>query len=709
MENSTLFFENGETIDQILLRHLVSEGLIRESDMKKHNAIMLLESSNTSDTFYYNKRPIDRDILVAVMSDVRKYPTRSDIFKQLGFIESDFGTEPNKIENNMRRSLSRVIEHFNSTMRIDLGDEFIPTFKDRESYYKKLANVDINSDEPQEPTLDDISFGKKNKNDRTTKALSKINSEDLLRGNFYADMTKIPKTRWAGWLRFWDREKTSVKDQNRRWKKTFVMGYQIEPNLFYEVWYNSIDSTYTIHEPNGTDVSGRSRSLNEAILNLTRMIAQRSKEDAIVFNGNNPESKQLARSILKSVSDGVDPRVKELVQLDDKMAKQEKAERRMAIKQRSARLQAAKSKLASLARPEGFFGDKRSEDVETDIIIGQNVVQKERHKETAPSGFKKKENQVTPDVVKHYEREMAVRAELDAKRKAQEEADRKEQWKKDFFDNIPAQKGPKTRTEEIMDVPDFAKGYKGSAIQKASDKRQEQKQRLSRNAKKKSSTTEKSTDTKKQRQAEVAAKMKQIRELEAKKIEELNESIEDVFLMINENIGSLDEMDEDFDVEVQELTQNNRYDREMDKIRDQAERSQYTQSVLKQNIMGKIYTYEETRALKHLQPSLFGGRLFTGRKDPIVLPTDKPSLFKRAKMALFGQRFRADFIIGFSLDGKVDVEVWYITEPNPDKSANKDTISTFYVFDVTSGRVLRRYLPYYRNALPIVMAKIGVM
>lgn len=705
MEKTTIFFENGETLDQILLKHLVSEGLVKESYQKKHNSILLLESSNTAMTYYYNKRPIDRDVFDAVYSDIRSKQTRIDIFQALGFTSKDFGETEQKIDQNMRRAMSRIVEYFNKTAQE--GDTIFPVFKDRVAHFTNRSDIDLMMDDGAEPTLDDIDFGKKNKKDRTSRAFEKINSEDLLRGNFYSDMTKIPRTRWSGWLRFWDRERTSVKDQNRRWKKTFVMGYQIEQNLFYEVWYNSIDSTYTIHEPNGTDVSGRSRTLNEAILNLTRMIAQRSKEDAIVFNGNNPESKQLARSILKSVSDGVDPRVKELVQLDDKMAKKEIAERRLAIKQKNARLQAAKAKLASLARPETFFDKRKDDDVDTDIVIGQDVVKAERHKESEPSGFKKAANQVTPDVIKHYEREMQIRAELDQKRKEQEEAARKEKWKKDFFDGIPSHQ--RTKTDEIMDVPAYGSGYKGTSVQKANAKRTAQKQKLATQAKNKSSKVDKTVDSTKQRQEEIKAKMKQIRELESGKIEELNESIEDAFMMISESIGTIDEEDADFDVDIQELTQNNRYEREMDKIRDQAERSQYTQSVLKQNVMSKIYTYEETRALKHLKPSLFGGRLFAGRKDPIVLPSDKPSLFKRAKMALFGQRFRADFIIGFSLDSKVDVEVWYITEPNPDKSSNKDTISTFYVFDVTSGRVLRRYLPYYRNTLPIVMAKIGVL
>lgn len=703
MENKQIFIENGQTVDQILIKHLVSEGLITESYQKKHNSLMLLESSNTEMTYYYNKRPIDRDIFHAVYSDTRSKGTRIDIFQSLGFTARDFGETEQKIDQNMRRAMSRIVEYFNDTRRKD--DPVFPTFKDRIKYYASPVEIE---NEDEEPSLENINGGVRNRKDRTAKALEKINSEDLLRGSFYSDMTKIPKTKWGGWLRFWDKEKTSVNGQNKRWGKTFVMGYQIEMNLFYEVWYNTIDSTFTIHEPNGTDVSGRSRSLNEAILNLTRMIAQRSKEDALIFNGNNPQSKELARSVLKSVSQGVDPRVKELVQLDDKMAKKEIAERRLAIKQRNARLQSAKSKLASLVRPSTFFGERNTTEVDTDFVIGQDAIRMDRHQETEPSGFRKAANQVTPDVMAHYDREMKVRAEIDARRRQEDEEKRKAEWKKKFFDDIPAQKQT-TKTDEILDVPSAANGYRGSALEKATNRRAEAKKKLTKLAKTKSSKTETSADTEKARQTEVKLRIKQIREKESAK-ENINESsIEDLFLNLNEGIGDINEVDDDFDVDIQELTQNNRYDSEMNQLRTQAERSQYTQSVLKSNIMGKIYTYEETRSLKHLKPSLFGTKLFTGRRDPIILPTDKPSLFKRVKMALFGQRFRADFIIGFSLDDKIDVEVWYITEPNPDKSAQKDTISTFYVFDVTSGRVLRRYLPYYRNALPIVMAKIGVV
>jgi hypothetical protein len=171
------------------------------------------------------------------------------------------------------------------------------------------------------------------------------------------------------------------------------------------------------------------------------MIAQRSKEDALVFQGNNPQAKQLARSILKSVSDGVDPRVKELMQLDDKAVGVAKAERLEQIrelkKKRDQRIADAKAKLRST------IGNRNATDfyVDTDIEIGSGIVDEPEK----PTTFRKAQNQVTPDVIKHYEREMQIRAEVDAKRKNDAEA--KRQKDKEFFDSIPTYGNPSRKVD----------------------------------------------------------------------------------------------------------------------------------------------------------------------------------------------------------------------------------------------------------------------
>jgi hypothetical protein len=36
-----------------------------------------------------------------------------------------------------------------------------------------------------------------------------------------------------------------------------------------------------------------------------------------------------------------------------------------------------------------------------------------------------------------------------------------------------------------------------------------------------------------------------------------------------------------------------------------------------------------------------------------------------------------------------------------------DSISTYYVYDIDAEEVVKRYIPYYRNALQVVMLKIG--
>jgi hypothetical protein len=36
------------------------------------------------------------------------------------------------------------------------------------------------------------------------------------------------------------------------------------------------------------------------------------------------------------------------------------------------------------------------------------------------------------------------------------------------------------------------------------------------------------------------------------------------------------------------------------------------------------------------------------------------------------------------------------------------TISSFYLYDVTSEKLIRKWIPYYRNAEQLILQKIGV-
>lgn len=158
--------------------------------------------------------------------------------------------------------------------------------------------------------------------------------------------------------------------------------------------------------------------------------------------------------------------------------------------------------------------------------------------------------------------------------------------------------------------------------------------------------------------------------------------------------------------------------------RKMAQTSGFTTTAIKTSVVEElITTYDVSRAGKHLKQvgyfsrGLLGDQkmgwfkklinsIKYGREQRIELPTDKPVWYDRVMQVVRGVMFRADFVIGFSLKDAIDIEIWYVTEPDPSNPSRN--ISSYYIYDVTAGLIVRRNLPYYRNAIQTVLAKIGV-
>lgn len=153
--------------------------------------------------------------------------------------------------------------------------------------------------------------------------------------------------------------------------------------------------------------------------------------------------------------------------------------------------------------------------------------------------------------------------------------------------------------------------------------------------------------------------------------------------------------------------------------RNMAEKSGFTTSAIRTSVVeGQISTYNETRSRSvtrrdYFSKLLFGNAKWTrmlrwGREDAPQLPTTGKTWYDRMKMVYHGVSFRADFVIGFSFRDEINIEVWYITEPDPTSKEGKGMISSYYVYDVTAEKIVRANLPYYRNAISVVLAKIGL-
>mgnify|MGYP006143563535 CR=1 FL=1 len=459
--------------------------------------------------------------------------------------------------------------------------------------------------EQDKPTLDNIDVGNKNKKDKTVNIVNRINAQQLVSGEFYSNYTRIPKSYWGSWLRFWQREYSSVQNDlrlfGRSWRKTFILGYQITDSLLYEVWYNSIDSTFSIHDQRGASVTRKYPTLNEAIKGLVQFVTQASTDDPAIF-ASGGRSNQIALSLARSLSIATDSRVTDLMKIDNaeqaqqiKKAEQEKSEKESAERER--RKIERENRRAAKAK---------------NSTPGDDV------------------SAVPPD----------------------DDAGGKEAFNKEMGN--------------LRDAVDKTKKSREEAIKKA------------------------------------------------KKEAKLSENI------VNEaNLGELDDLSRG----MIDMTDSRSYDSEVKRIREQADKSIYTQAAIKTYINDDlITTYNETKVRNNFSSRFLDKFINSGRSSPIVLPTDRPGFFDRIRMAFKGQTYRADFISGFSLSGAVNIEIWYITEPNPaSKFMNRrlsdeggglrdlNTISSFYVFDVTSGKLLKKYIPYYRNAMTVVLAKIGTV
>lgn len=90
-------------------------------------------------------------------------------------------------------------------------------------------------------------------------------------GEVYTDETKIPPRRWDKWNIFQKKRSVApVRSIGIRpivFDKVFLFGFVFEdqPNIFYELWYNAYNATFTIHDRYGYEASERFSTMNAAI------------------------------------------------------------------------------------------------------------------------------------------------------------------------------------------------------------------------------------------------------------------------------------------------------------------------------------------------------------------------------------------------------------------------------------------------------------
>lgn len=755
-----------------LVTALQESGVISEASAAKINSMVLLTENvqNTPNSYVYNNHFISWELFKTVYTSYDKYPDIEDVWKALGYPRGAFSGETEKKKReNMSKSLRRIVDHFQEKNRE--AREILVTPAKRETYSNQNVNqvrrkTDYEEDDvfglnpDYEPSMQDIDPGRRGRITRATRTIERINSQQLLSGQFYSDFSRIPPTRWGNWLRFWDKQKSPVRQKvslfGRSWKKTFVLGYQIEPSLVYEIWYDSLDSSFALYDFRGSQLTRAFPTLSEATKAMMNALAQRSNRDAEFFSSG--INNRVATSIFRSMTNDLDSRIDDLRRLEDKEQKdaveaQKRREEENAKRKELGNLEYFRQKVASAApsgkdvetakRWAGAAKDVVAKGVNSDLVTNGIL-----DKAIASINSKIKEPATKAQLVHSLEQIKAGRLTLS--RFAQEASNlfdvagdpRERQLRamlvsgdigvaeyvdalKDLSERTQRVKNRNTGTTEIRPQPtstgeprqqrvDLRRTWDseggeysvrtgdmtGDTPVSFSIQSKEQDDAISRYEKAKIAQLEKM-------KSEEQPKKKPARKRGKGKPEQMQLTFESILDDVRKSEMQKEFVDEEIDSGHTGMIR---------RIRDDAQNGQFTQKVLKSNINSElISTYNQTRVDNSFPNRIMTSLINRGRRDPVVLPTDKPGILDRVKLLVRGHKYHADFIVGFSLRDAVNIEIWYVVEPNPEYSfnplANNDgvspTVSSFYVFDVTSGRLIRKYVPYYRNAVQIAMAKLS--
>lgn len=663
-----------------LMEALMGAGVLTEARFNIiKNSEIILEALRTPDVYETHGIQIPWKIFETIYTDFDTYPTAKDVLEALGIYSRIASSKGDSIN----QSLIRMAKHFRET-NPDATD--LATIGGRmkaySAKYRAAQENQYGEYEPPAPTRSDIDPGRRNRNTASTRVIEKINSQELLSGEFYSDFSRIPPSRWGNWLRFWDKEKTSVQQDKRlfgrSWKKTFVLGYQLETNLVYEVWYNSIDSSFAVHDSRGNQMTRRFPTLSEAMKALTNAIVQSSSQDRDVLAGG--MNNQIANSLLRSMTGTLDQHIVDLQRLDDKeqsevIRKRQEAERLEA--QENAKKEADRAAAAK-------FRQETLNKIKTQLKADVSNATSRMFRDAGRVGY------------------FAIDAALDKLKSGAIAFDKFAKTVVDSLNLTPEERDNLDKYQKgEMSFDEYMDNVRNLVAKRKADQMKAQNEKTQEEYKKASSSGKKKPPAKKKPVTSYADIVK-------------NRGTTPTFESFFENDSGYEAQEEFVDAAVRGADHTSM----IRTLRNDAHRGNFTQNAIKNAVNSNLISvYSETRVDQNFPRTFIPNWINKGRREPIVLPTDKPSFWNRTKMLVKGIRYQADFIVGFSLSDRVNIEVWYVTEPNPEHSLSKfgagdsfstsPTVSSFYVFDVTSGKLLRKYVPYYRNAVQLAMAKLS--
>lgn len=744
--------------------YLVENQIITESEYKVgflgSSSFDLLESVSRQDSPAYWYGDIHYNDFKLVWNNIKDYPKTISVWRM--FHPKADMTDMEKATNAANAWARRILRKFLKDLQ-QANIELVAKSADERNrlvaHYDRTGEID-----PEEFPIDtSIDTGRHRRGSQTGNL---ERASQFYAGELYNDESRIPLRRWGSWWKRYVSARTSVDTGSSafsiaKWTRHFILGYAIDKNIVFEIWYSSHDGTFSVHDRYGNPVRrGDGIPLMRDALNLLfHNIAEYSPEDASIIKSSGPDLRRVNQDLARMLAGTVSAADDYAARMTDRKERIKNARLRAKIEAEAKKGQAdiaaeQKEREREQKRAEKDRKDNKSGfEKFADGVKGAAMAAKAAYKYAKKAKERMSEFRAKMAKAKaksdHLKRMKAIQMDSlgvavpnDFKRRESEIDKRMEAVEKEYE---KAARAPEPQTKEEMEALD--------SILKRVDEMLKSTDRLIADQEKSAKQILDELEDEGRRMTSEVQHSKAQQQLFDRRIRELNRrdrdrskspTLEDKFPELHVDVGNkakpkpkkkvnikknnrkktvnesiLDQLDSvdvsrsGVDRDLSDYAQNPLYQEktnsEVERIRKSSEDSPYTRQVINAMFLdGFVRTYHETRVRRRnvfvrVLERFF--RLFRGRPQPIVLPTKVASRRQRIRGFFAGTQARADFIIGYTIDDKVNYEIWYVQELSADA---KRQIASFYLYDVTAEKVIEGNLPHYRNAIHALLMKIGV-
>jgi hypothetical protein len=643
---------------------------------------------------WYNKHSTDGDVFLVSLSD-RIRLARS------GFVTYLEAWESGAVDGSGVSSKAPSVDN----------DEYIDFFTQSTQEYV--------------PDRDSIDRGRRfvPRNRKATQIVDRINDMELMKGELYNDISKIPKPAVYSWLKLFKKEVEGVgiagEGKKRVWKRSFILGYQIDDRVLHEIWYHSLDGTFGVYDYFGNIRGKRYLTMNEAVRGLINASLRFSPDDREFFQ--NPANRSLADSFFRPLVSTTDQYAKDMLRRESEQASKEEQKRSDEIKannqedlrkdadveQREQRMKALKTAIKNATSPkvDSVVSSVKDKARETRQEFDDLIKAGSRDKFGTPPTKKPISNIVmatfdswddASDGFIAFYLWIMSNLETVVRRRGAVLTRMVTQYSKDVLSEVDVAriKAVLARIDEAIMVKEktasrgaFVAYMRGKSFIKDDMFDEREAFRIANVI---------WPDKNKPKTDEEAVTRQYIDAM--KKSNETQKSAETV----TESIFDQGDEISSFADQLEDHINDPSY---MNKIQDTRRTFHAQESATFKNIqniiLGSIIKYDDTRLNANTigrMISTYIGKHATGKR-----------FWDKVKKFFMSETERAEFIGGYSLNNRVFYEVWYIVQA--DVSRGEGVIASFFLFDVTSGtpRLIRGSMPYLRNAEQSLLQVVGII